>query len=192
MRKLLFAAGMTALALVLAACSEKKKSDDIITQRVVEVKPSAPIKMQEYNDSRDVEWIGKPYHVAINRRPADSLSMVKDENGQKFVDNVFKVTVSRSDGSIFFNRTFTKPFFAQYVNEDFRKTGILEGIVFDKADGDWLVFAASVGHPQTDEYMPLVMRLSRMGNLEVKLDTQMDTSSDEAGNNEKEYDEDGV
>ena len=118
--------------------------------------------------------------------------MVEDETGQKFVDNVFKVTVSRSDGSIFFNRTFTKPFFAQYVNEDFRKTGILEGIVFDKADGDWLVFAASVGHPQTDEYMPLVMRLSRMGNLEVKLDTQMDTSSDEAGNNEKEYDEDGV
>lgn len=192
MKKLLFAAGMTALALVLAACSEKKKSDDIITQRVVEVKPSAPIKMQEYNDSRDVEWIGKTYHVTVHRQPSDSLHMVEDETGQKFVDNVFKVTVSRSDGSIFFNRTFTKPFFAQYVNEDFRKTGILEGIVFDKADGDWLVFAASVGHPQTDEYMPLVMRLSRMGNLEVKLDTQMDTSSDEAGNNEKEYDEDGV
>ena len=186
MRKLLFAAGMTALALVLAACSEKKKSDDIITQRVVEVKPSAPIKMQEYNDSRDVEWIGKTYHITVHRQPSDSLPMVEDETGQKFVDNVFKVTVSRSDGSVFFNRTFTKPFFAQYVNEDFRKTGILEGIVFDKADGDWLVFGASVGHPQTDEYMPLVMRLSRMGNLEVKLDSQMDTNSNEEGDERDE------
>ncbi len=186
MRKLFFAAGLTALVLVLAACSEKKKSDDIITQRVVEVKPSAPIKMQEYNDSRDVEWIGKTYHITVHRQPSDSLPMVEDETGQKFVDNVFKVTVSRSDGSVFFNRTFTKPFFAQYVNEDFRKTGILEGIVFDKADGDWLVFGASVGHPQTDEYMPLVMRLSRMGNLEVKLDSQMDTNSNEEGDERDE------
>lgn len=179
MKKVLVAAAVTALVLVMAACSEKKKSDDIITERVETVKPSAPVKMQEYHDSRDVEWIGKTYHVSVHRQPADSLPMVEDETGQKFIDNVFKVTVSRSDGSVFFNRTFTKPFFAQHVNEDFRRTGILEGIVFDKADGDWLVFAASVGHPQTDEYIPLVMRLSRMGALEVKQDTQMDTSSNE-------------
>ena len=186
MKKILFATAVTALVLVLAACAEKKKSDDIIAERVVEVKPSGPVKMQEYNDSRDVEWIGKTYHVTVHRQPCDSLPMVEDETGQKFVDNVFKVTVSRSDGSVFFNRTFTKPFFAQYVNEDFRKTGILEGIVFDKADGDWLVFAASVGHPQTDEYIPLVMRLSRMGDLLVKQDTQLDTNSDEEGGRSNE------
>ena len=181
MKKVLFAAAVTALVLVLAACSEKKKSDDIIAERVIEVKPSGPVKMQEYDDSRDVEWIGKTYRVSVHRQPCDSLPKVKDETGQEFVDNVFKVTVSRSDGSVFFSRTFTKPFFAQYVTEDFRKTGILEGIVFDKADGDWLVFAASVGHPQTDEYIPLVMRLSRMGNLDVKQDTQLDTNSNEEG-----------
>ena len=51
-------------------------------------------------------------------------------------------------------------------------------LVFDKPDGDWLVFAASVGHPQTDEYIPLVVKLSRMGVLQVELDTQMDTAPD--------------
>ena len=188
MRKLLFAAGMTALALVLAACSEKKKSDDIITQRVVEVKPSAPIKMQEYNDSRDVEWIGKTYHVAINRRPADSLSMVKDENGQKYVDNIFTVAVSRSDGSVFFSRSFTKKDLNSYLDDDFRKTGLFEGLVFDKVDGDWLVFAASVGHPQTDEYIPMVIRLSRMGNLVIKRDVQMDTNNVEKADSLNEED----
>ena len=103
--------------------------------------------------------------------------MVKDERGQKYVDNVFQVTVSRADGSVFFNRKFVKSNFSQYVNDDYRQTGILEGIVFDKADGDWLVFGASVGHPQTDEYIPLVIRLSRMGVLEVRQDQEMDTTN---------------
>ena len=179
MKKVLFAAALTTLVLVLVACGEKKKSDDIITERVVEVKPSGPVKMQEYNDSRDVEWIGKTYHVTVHRQPCDSLPIVEDETGQKFVDNVFKVTVSRSDGSVFFNRTFTKPFFAQYVNEDFRKTSILEGIVFDKADGDWLVFGASVGHPQTDEYIPFVVKVNHVGHISIQLDTKMDTAAED-------------
>ena len=177
---------MVAVALIvamLASCGGQKKSDDIIAQRVVKVKPKAPVKMQEYNDERDVEWIGKTYHVTVHRQPADSLPMVKDETGQKFVDNVFSVKVSRQYGSVFFTRTFTKQYFLNYITEDYRKKGILEGIVFDKADGDWLVFAASVGLPQTDEYIPLIVRLSRMGELTVRQDTQMDTNGDDSGDN---------
>ena len=65
-----------------------KKSDDIITQRVVKAKLSEPVKMQEYVDERDIQWIGRTYHVAIHRQPADSLAKVKDETGQQFVDNI--------------------------------------------------------------------------------------------------------
>ena len=134
--------------------------------------------MQDYTDQREVAWIGKNYRVTVQRQPSDSLPMVKDEAGQKFVDNVFQLTVSREDGSVFFSRQFTKANFTQYITESFRKKGILEGIVFDKADGDWLEFAASVGLPQTDEYIPLVLRLSRMGDLVIRQDTQMDTNGD--------------
>lgn len=164
--------------MAMSGCGSKKKSDQIITQRVVKKAPQQPVKMQEYNDERDVPWIGKSYHVAINRMPSDSLPMVKDETGQKFVDNIFTLTVSREDGSVFFSRQFTKAFFTNYITDVYRKAGILEGIVFDKADGDWLEFAASVGLPQTDEYIPLVIRLSRMGELTVSQDTQMDTNGD--------------
>ena len=66
----------TGMLLSLAACGEKKKSTDIITQRVETVKPQGPERMQEYNDSRDVAWIGKPYKVNVHRQPADSLPMV--------------------------------------------------------------------------------------------------------------------
>ena len=165
------------LTIGLTACGGKKKNEDIITQRVVEVQSNEPVRMQEYHDERDVNWIGKRYRVTVDRQPCDTLPMVKDERGQKYVDNVFQVTVSRADGSVFFNRKFVKSNFSQYVNDDYRQTGILEGIVFDKADGDWLVFGASVGHPQTDEYIPLVIRLSRMGVLEVRQDQEMDTTN---------------
>ena len=178
MKKALMIAMAAGLVLAMSGCGSKKKSDQIITQRVVKKAPQQPVKMQEYNDERDVPWIGKSYHVAINRMPSDSLPMVKDETGQKFVDNIFTLTVSREDGSVFFSRQFTKAFFTNYITDVYRKAGILEGIVFDKADGDWLKFAASVGLPQTDEYIPLVIRLSRMGELTVSQDTQMDTNGD--------------
>lgn len=176
MKRVIWNVCLATVVVTLFACGNKKKSEDIIAQRVVKVEPKAPVRMQENTDGRDVQWIGKTYHIAVHRQPADSLPMVKDETGQEYVDNVFTLAVSREDGSVFFSRKFTKSNFAQYVPEDFRKTGILEGLVFDKADGDWLVFAASVGRPQTDEYIPLVVRLSRMSALEIKQDTELDTT----------------
>ena len=178
MTKSLFMVIATGVLLSLVACSEKKKSTDIITQRVETVKPQGPERMQEYNDSRDVAWIGKQYKVNVHRQPGDSLPMVKDETGQKYVDNIISVSVMRADGSKFYSHQFTKADFLQYLDDDYSKTGILEGLVFDKADGDWLEFAASVSHPHTDEYIPLVVRLSRMGQLTIQRDTQMDTNSD--------------
>ena len=179
MTKSLFVVIATGVVLSVVACGEKKKSQDIITQRVETVKPQAPERMQEYDDSRDVAWIGKQYKVTVHRQPGDSLPLVKDEIGQKYVDNVISVSVFRSDGSKFYSRLFTKADFVNYLDDDYRKTGILEGLVFDKADGDWLVFAASVSHPQADdEYIPLVVKLSRMGQLTIQRDTQMDTTGD--------------
>ena len=179
MKQLLFAALLVAAASLLGSCKEQKKSQDIIAPRIVRETPKAPIRMQPYMDEKQVDWIGKTYFVVISRQPSDSLDVVKDEIGQKYIDNVFTLTVSRKDGSVFFKRSFTKKSVSTYLDDDFRKTGVFEGLVFDKADGDWLIFGASVGHPQSDEYIPLVIRLSRMGVLEIKRDTEMDTTGDE-------------
>ena len=170
-----------ALAIVVltaVACAEKKKSNDLIAPRVVKAKPAEPVSMQDYTTENSIGWIGRKYHIAIHRQPADSLPMVKDETGQKFIDNVISVSVARDDGSVFFSRKFTKTSFSEYLDADYRQTGILEGFVFDRVDGDCLVFAASVCHPQTDEYIPLVVRLSRMGALSIKRDTEMDTTAE--------------
>ena len=182
---------LAGMVVVLAACGGKKKSNDIIAPRIVKVQPKEPIRMQPYLDERKVEWIGKTYFVTIGRQPSDSLPMVKDETGQKYVDNVFSLKVSRKDGSVFYTRTFTKKALTQYLDDDFNKTGVFEGLVFDKAEGDYLFFGASVGHPKSDEYIPLVFRLSRMGELTIKRDTQMDSvPEDQVNSNQQATDED--
>lgn len=175
MKQILSVVLLTVMVVVIAACGGKKKSDDIIAPRIVKVQPKEPIRMQPYLDEKEVAWIGKKYFVSVSRQPGDSLPMVKDETGQKFIDNVFRLTVSRQDGSVFFSRTFTKKTLTQCLDDEFNKTGVFEGLVFDKVDGDYLLFGASVGHPQSDEYIPLVFKLSRMGDLSIKRDTQMDT-----------------
>lgn len=163
-------------ALVVTSCGKKKQSNDIIVPTVETPKPQTPVRMQPYDQTNDVQWLGKEYQVAINRVSSDSLPMVKDETGQQFFDNRITVRILRSDGSVFFKRVFTKADFVAQLDDDYRKTGILEGIVFDKADGNNIIFAGSVSHPQTDEYIPLVVSVSNFGEVSIRRDDQMDTS----------------
>ncbi|MBQ8990224.1 MAG: DUF4738 domain-containing protein [Prevotella sp.] len=162
--------------LAVAGCSKKKKTEDIIVPKVEAPKPQGPVRMQSYDQTKDIEWLGKNYQVALNRVADDSLRMVKDETGQKFVDNRITLRIIRADGSVFFSRVFTKAAFDAQLDDDYRQTGILEGIVFDQVDGNNLVFAGSVSHPQTDEYIPLVITVSNFGDVTIKRDDQMDTS----------------
>ena len=176
---------VAALGTTLTSCKQKKQTEDIIVRKTEKAKPQAPIRMQDYNQVKDVQWLDRSYQVDIRRTADDSLRMVKDETGQKFVDNRIQLKVIRQDGSVFFSRTFTKADFNDYLDDDYRATGILEGLVFDRVEGLHLIFAGSVSHPQTDEYIPLVITLSNFGDVTISRDTQMDTSGSEELNDNK-------
>ena len=165
---------LIAVPCLLASCGQKKQHDDIIVQHTEAPKPQAPIRMQDYKDVKDVQWLGKQYQVEVSRTADDSLRMVKDENGQKFVDNRITLKVIRTDGSVFCTKTFTKTSFEGCLDDDYRKTGILEGFVFDKAEGNQLFFAASVCHPQTDEYIPLIVTVSNFGEVGISRDQDLE------------------
>lgn len=167
----------TALVM-LAGCKEKKQPIDIIAEKVEAPKPSGPQRMQPYHDQRDVQWLGKTYHVEISREPDDSLAKVSDETGQQFVDNRISLTVRRADGSVAISKTFLKRTFESYIDQEYKRAGILEGFVFDEVDGNYLEFAASVSLPQTDEYIPLEVKIDNYGNLTIKRDSEMDTNGD--------------
>ena len=191
MKKIIRIAMAAALALLATGCGEKKKTNDIIATKAEAPKPQAPIRMQDYRQATGIKWLGKDYQVEGIRTPDDSLRMVKDETGQKFVDNRIHLRIIRADGSVFFSRSFTKAAFESHLDDDYRRTGILEGLVYDRVEGNNVLFAASVCHPQTDEYIPLVVTVSNFGDVGIKLDTQLDT---DGGNNmeNKEPDEDEI
>jgi hypothetical protein len=172
---------MALAALCATGCKEKKQRDDIITTMSDQQapKPQAPIRMQDYTGNNEVDWVGRKYTVEIHRAPSDSLPKVKDENGQQFVDNAISLRIIRADGSVFFSKTFTKQSFSAHIPEDYRNRGILEGLVFDKVDGNKLEFAASVCYPQTDEYIPLEVEIDNFGNISIERDNHLDTYGDE-------------
>ena len=53
--------------------------------------------------------------------------------------------------------------------------------MLDHAEGDNIVFAASVGSPDkmSDNYVPLVLKISRVGGVTIARDTKLDTTSDD-------------
>ena len=162
------------VGLITVSCGKKKQHDDIIVQETETPQPQGPIRMQDYKDVKDIQWLGKQYQIEVTRTADDSLKLVKDETGQQFVDNRITLRVIRTDGSIFCTKTFTKSAFDGCLDDDYRKTGILEGFVFDKAEGNQLFFAACVCHPQTDEYIPMVVTVSNFGDVGIAKDQQME------------------
>ncbi len=185
----LLAAGM--LVITAMSCKETKKETNIITHKKVVTAPKKTQKVGDYSQNRNVEWLGSEYAVTVDRKADSSLPLIDDGSGNKYYDNRISVKITRKDGTTFFSRAFTKSDFTQYVDATYRN-GALLGIVLDKAEGDCLYFAASVGSPDTmsDEYVPLVMRIGRTGQVSISKDTQLDTGGSESELEKAE--EDGV
>lgn len=182
------------LGAMMVSCSEKKKTGDvIITKKPVAPKPKQTQKMSNYEQSRDAHWLGNDYKVVVKREADSSLPLVQSDAHTKYYDNKITVRILRPDGTEFFNHVFTKTEFEKYLDSHTKENGALLGVVFVSAEGDYLYFAASVGSPDitSDEYVPLVVKVSRMGALTISKDTKLDTGSDDekAPSDEDEADE---
>ena len=169
-----------ATATICVSCGHKPETQNIIAKKPQKTVKKEVMKVGDYSQSREVQWLGSTYQVSVQRKADTSLAIVKDENGNRYYDNAITVDIKRGDGTSFFHRTFTKADFAD-CTEDSEAGGALLGIVFDKAEGKTLRFAASVGSPDkmSDEYVPLVVNISNMGQVTIKKDTQLDTGSDQ-------------
>lgn len=159
------------------SCKEKQESQVIIAPKPVEQKSSAPMRMQDSDTNTDVEWLNKTYHVNVVRKTDTNLPLTRDEGGHPYYDSRITLTVKRADGTVFFNREFKKTDFSRLLPDDILRDGALLGIVFDRVEGNHLYFAASVGSPDvlSDAFLPIVLTVSNMGNVDMQRDTQMDT-----------------
>ena len=141
--------------------------------------------------------------MVVKREADHELSIIQLDKTNKYYDNKITIRIQRSDGTEFFNQTFTKAAFESNLDKKTKSTGALLGIVFDKAEGDNLCFAASVGSLDitSDEYLPLVLKISRMGAVSISNDQVLDTesgtestssSASSTSKEESEDDEEGV
>lgn len=106
---------MALISVAAVSCSDKKQTGNIIAHKPVKKAPSAPVKMQNSDFEDAVSWIGSSYKVKINRKSDPGLSMIVDDSGNKYYDNVIEVSVIRPDGTEFFKRKFTKSDFLRML-----------------------------------------------------------------------------
>ncbi|MCI2088203.1 MAG: DUF4738 domain-containing protein [Prevotella sp.] len=189
MKKIIFAAAVLVLLDgALISCSSKKKSNDIIVPKsaVIPAKEKTQ-SMSPFHDVRTVSWMGETYTIDVLRKSDPSLPQAQVDENTKYDDNQITVKVVRKNGSVFFSRTFTKSDFSSYIDDDTKKKGALLGIIFVKAESSNLLFAVSVGSPDvtSDEYIPLVMKLSHTGTVDISKDNSLDTGSDTQSDEEE-------
>lgn len=178
---------------MLGACKEKKQSEDIITTKYEPKRPMPPIPMQPVKQVVPVSWGTSLYNIVVEQTPVDSLPMVTDENGQKYIDNRVVLTISHKDGSNFFTRTYTKASFSNYIDETFRKNGILASFRFDDIDEGRLKFSVVIALPDAidDVFIPLKYTVDRQAAVSISRDEDLDILGYD-NYDENEDDDDGT
>ncbi len=185
------------LLLSLSSCKEDKKSDNIIISKPEkEVVPTDTAEMATIApEARTVTWgeTGE-YTITIRRYADTSLPIVQDESGRKYYDNKIDVKITRADGSVFMDKTFQKTDFNSFLDDNTKKNGALLGLPFVEVDDKNLIFSASVGSPNemSDEFIPMKVKISRMGDIHIELDNDLDTTNQNAAPNPQTNEDDGV
>jgi len=174
-------AGMMFVA--FTACKEKKEvsHDNIILPKVPrEVVDTTLGEMPVIESTNDVKW-GGDYKVYVHREPIDSMALVKLSNGRKYKENKIKIRVTRADGSVFFDKSFTKNAFASYLDEAYKAKSTLLGLVYYNHDANHLYFAGSVGSPDmmSDDFVPFKVSVNRMGEVNISKETVIDVTSEQ-------------
>lgn len=170
MRKSIYIIVLGALA-ALIACTNKgvEKKDDtrVLMQDSTDIHGLQ--RMQVSKSEQDISFRGKEYHSYLQRVPNDSLSRVRSEVGDVYVDNEVTLRITRGAEKVF-SKTFTKHSFSSLVDPDFMKKAILEGMVFDKTTPQGFVYAVSVCYPQTDLYIPISITVTPDGKMSMTKD----------------------
>lgn len=161
-------------AILLSACSSKNKNGNE-TQAFLQdsAKVAAPQRMQVADTKETFTYKGKEYQSSVVRKPDESLPVVTNEQGEKFVDNRITLHIS-GGGKQLVDKVFTKKSFASLIDVKFMKHAILEGLVFDRTTPQGMIYAASVCYPQSDLYVPIRLTVTVDGEISMEKEDLME------------------
>lgn len=153
---------------VLGACSASGVKDEQKQAETEEpAQQSGPQSMQVSDVTDEFVYQGRHYQSTVLRQPDENQPIVTDDAGEEYVDNRISVKLV-CDGKVLVDKVFTKQNFAAWVKADFLRQAILEGLVYDTATPEGIVYAASVGYPQTDLYVPFRIVVASDGTLTIR------------------------
>lgn len=182
MRKMIFACCALLLPL-LQACkqgnaAEQEEADT--NGYVARVETGGTLAGSEVKALRTVELVtnatlkNQTFNISVRRSADESLPVVTDDDGQRYYDNRVVLHVA-AGGKTVFDKEFTKESFASFIADDnFMKHALLEGLAFEKTEGDKLLFSASVSYPESDLYVPLRIAIAANGSMAISQADLMD------------------
>ena len=199
MRKItIYGLSLGLLVLGLVACKKEKKTNDIITHIVKQKpKPKGTQQQSDFTYSKNVVWRGDSLKISIHRYADKDLALSVDEEGQKYYDNKVDVKITRRNGSVFFDKTFSKADFRSLLTDYYAEKSAFVGFMYNTTKDDYLCFGASVGSPNanSDDYMPFDVLIDPQGKCSIRKAITLDSSDVDASQpttNTDNSDEDGV
>lgn len=163
-----------ASVLLLSACSSKSKNgNDMQVLMKDSTELAGPQRMQVSDVKAAFTYKGKDYQSSVVRKPDESLPVVTNEQGEKFVDNRITLRIT-SGGKTVVDKAFTKESFASLIDARFMKYAILEGLVFDQTTPQGMIYAASVCYPQSDLYVPVKLTITADGKISMAKEDLME------------------
>lgn len=159
----------------LSACSSqnKKEKDDVQALMQDSVKAAGPQRMQVSDIKATFNYQGKEYQSIVLRQPDESLPIVKNEQGEKFVDNRITLRLT-CGGKKIVDKVFTKENFTSLIDAKFMQYAILEGLVYDQTTSQGIIYAASLCYPQSDLYVPIRLTITPDGKISMAKEELME------------------
>ena len=166
MKKLIYILLVTGI--VFASCQKKqKRNEDIIMVKPEKTEMATHVKQLQKSDvTLKINHRGKAYKTRVVRVPDESLDMIPDADGNKYMDNKVTVTLTQGDTEVW-HKVFTKQSFASLVGEEFMQKSILEGFVFYKEVPQGFVYAVSVAYPDSDLFVPIEVTIAPDGGVRM-------------------------
>lgn len=168
---------LSIVALAFCACNDKSGQKEGQSTANTE-RQASEHRMKDYDLTDSVTLGSHLYVYTIHRQADDSLKVVVDENGDKFVDNYYDLTIVR-DGANFFRRRFTKLSFGSQLDESFRKNGILDGFRYMSAKEGKLTFGVCVSYPESDMSEPFLLTVGPDGSFTLEPDMAPDIEEED-------------
>lgn len=166
MKTLVYIVTCVVMLSVISCTSRNKGGDDVQVLMKDSTVISAPQRMQVSDTKVTITYKGREYCSSVVRRPDESLPVVTNEQGERFIDNSIALRIT-CGGKQIVDKVFTKESFVSLVDARFLKYAILEGLVYDKTTPQGIIYAASICYPQSDLYVPLRLTVSADGKISM-------------------------